>query len=143
MTYVLEPLVAGELGDGTQLDATTHPPLVRHVEFVLDLPTDEDLIESFPVFLVSESLGHALASANLTGFWFDDADVRPSTEYLAAYGAVSHKRYRWLRPQCRPHSSDCWLDERHRLCVSDRMYAVLSQHRIDGCAVTIAADGMP
>ena len=68
MTYVLEPLVAGELGDGTQLDATTHPPLVRHVEFVLDLPTDEDLIESFPVFLVSESLGHALASANLTGF---------------------------------------------------------------------------
>ena len=45
--------------------------------------------------------------------------------------------------QCRPHSSDCWLDERHRLCVSDRMYAVLSQHRIDGCAVTIAADGRP
>jgi hypothetical protein len=41
VTYVLEPLVAGELGDATQLDATTHPPLVRHVEFVLDLPTDE------------------------------------------------------------------------------------------------------
>jgi len=95
---VLEPLVAGELGDRTQLDTTTYPPLVRHVDFVRDLPTEEDLIESFPVFLVSEELASVLTAANLSGFQLDDAEGRPSAEYLAVHGGVPHKRCHWLRP---------------------------------------------
>ena len=31
------------------MDTGTHPPLVRKLEYVLELPTEEDLIESFPV----------------------------------------------------------------------------------------------
>jgi hypothetical protein len=132
---VLEPLIAGELGDDTVLDTGSHPPLVRSVEFVLDAPTDEDLIESFPVFLVSEELGSALAAAKLNGFRLDDADVRPSSEYLAVFGEVPHKRYRWLR-MISSGASDCWLDDQYRLCVSDRMYSLISRHRIEGCDVT-------
>src|SRR5215211_250252 len=135
MAYVLEPLVAGELGDETDLDTRTHPPLVHSVEFVLDLPTDEDLIESFPVFLVSEELASALTAAGFRGFQLSDAQVRPSHEYLANHGEVPHKRYRWLRLMpSRP--SDCWLDAQYRLCVSDQMYFVIARHRIDGCDVT-------
>jgi hypothetical protein len=60
MPYVLEPLGAGQLGGGTLLDVSAHPPLVSRVQYVLDAPTSDDLIESFPVFLVSEALGSAL-----------------------------------------------------------------------------------
>ncbi len=135
VAYILEPLVAGELGEETVLDAGTHPPLVRSVEFVLDSPTEEDLVESFPVFLVSEQLGASLTAAGLVGFTLDDANVHPSTQYVAVYGDLPHKAYRWLR-LISSSPSDCWLDEGYRLCVSDRMYSVIARHKMEGCEVT-------
>jgi hypothetical protein len=135
MAYVLDPFVAGQLGERTDLDASTHPPVVRHVDYVVDLPTDEDLIQSFPVFLVSEDLAVALAAANLTGFRLDDADVRPSDQYrVLGGGDAPPKPYRWLR-LVSSEVADCWLDEGYRLCVSDEMYAVLSSHKIERCEV--------
>jgi hypothetical protein len=135
MPSVLEPLVAGQLGDGTLLDASTHPPLVSRVQYVLDAPTSDDLIESFPVFLVSEALGSALMEAALEGIGFDEAETVPSDEYVATYGSVPHKRYRWLKVEP-SQVGDCWLDENYRLVVSDRMYAVIEQHEVGGCDVT-------
>jgi hypothetical protein len=132
--YVLEPLVAGQLGDGTELDSSTHPPDVLKLEYVLDAPAEEDLIESFPVFLVSEELAAALLAANLHGFRVDEAEVRKSDRYALRHGDLPHKRYRWLRP-VPSGSADCWLDEHSRLCVSERMYAVISSHRIERCEV--------
>lgn len=83
MPYRLEPHVAGELGEATDLDPSAHPPVVRAVEYVLDAPDSDDLIESFPVFLVSARLAERLDAAGVTGFVLEDAIVRPSTEYLA------------------------------------------------------------
>lgn len=135
MPYVLEPLVAGELGEGTVLDTSTHPPIARSVEYVLDVPIIEDLIESFPVFLVSEKLSLKLSEANLKGFSLDEARVIPSEGYRDGYGDAPHPYYRWLRLQSVP-APDCWLDSAHRLCVSETMMAVLSKVNIDGCNVT-------
>ena len=48
MPYALDPMVAGELGEETELDPSMqHPPLVTAVEYVLDRPDPDDLIESF------------------------------------------------------------------------------------------------
>jgi len=126
MVYVIEPHVAGELGDGTCLDPSTHPPRVSSVEYVLDTPRAADLIESFPVYLVSHELARELVDAKLSGFSLDEARVVPSLEYLAAYGDTPHKQYRRLRliPSA---EADCWLDERHLLHVSDRMMEVLQR----------------
>ena len=135
MGYVLEPLVAGQLGERSELDTSTHPPGVRYVDYVLDPPTEEDLIESFPVFLVSEELAAALTAADLSGFRLDDAEVRRSDQYALLRGDLPHKSYRWLRVDS-SGAADCWLDARYRLCVSDRWYAVISLHRIDGCDAT-------
>jgi hypothetical protein len=132
--HVLEPLVAGELGAGTSLDTSIHPPIVRQVQYVLDRPTRDDLIESFPVFLVSDALASALTAAGLTGYTLDDAEVIQSREYIDVYGGGAIKRYLWLRIEP-SHAGDCWLDEDYRLCVSDRMMAVISQHEIGGCGV--------
>jgi hypothetical protein len=45
MPYALEPLVAGELGEGTVLDPSTHPPKVSAVDYVLDraVPSGTDV----------------------------------------------------------------------------------------------------
>lgn len=134
MPYALEPLVAGQLGEGTRLDSSTHPPEVEAVEYVLDAPTDDDLVESFPVFLVSDQLAERLRQASLDGFILDDARVVPSREYVEVYGEVPHKSYRWLRLRASANA-DCWLDGEYRLCVSDRMMAILSEGVLDRCEV--------
>ena len=79
MPYVLEPLVGGELGPETLLDRSTHPPGVHRLQFLLDTPTTADLMESFPVYLVSEELAGQLTAAGLTGFVLEDAEVRRAT----------------------------------------------------------------
>jgi hypothetical protein len=56
MPYSLDPQVAGELGEGSVLDTTVHPPVVTEVDYVLDQPEADELIQSFPVFLVSSGL---------------------------------------------------------------------------------------
>lgn len=76
MPYRLDPQVAGELGDGTVLDGSTRPPKVSRVDYVLDRPDADPIIQSFPVFLVAEDLGPHLENAGLIGFRLADADVR-------------------------------------------------------------------
>lgn len=136
MTYSLDPQVAGELGAGTSLDTSTHPPVVHRVEFVLDLPQADDLIQSFPVFLVSEDLGTRLKSARLTGFALRSARVSVSADYSAIYGDAPHPHYLWLKVDGRPSSSDVWLDSEFRLCASDRAFRIFEQGKLSACQVT-------
>ncbi len=134
MPYALEPLVGGVLGEGTLIDPSVHPPRVEAVEYVLDAPTEDDLLESFPVYLVSDALGATLAEAGLSGFTLEPARVIPSREYTAVYGDAPHKTYQWLRPQPSP-DPDCWVDDALRLCVSDRMMRIFGQGVLDGCDI--------
>jgi hypothetical protein len=133
--FIVEPLVAGQLGDGTVMDTSTHPPVVSALEYELDGPTDEDVIESFPVFLVSEEMADRLLRADLRGFDLADASVVPSRAYLEMYGDVPHKHYRWLRPSPDP-SPDSWVDEKYRLNVSPRMMRIMEQGNIRNAHVT-------
>ena len=135
MPYRLDPHVAGELGEKTELDPSVHPPIVTAVEYVLDAPDADDLIESFPVFLVSAALATRLDTAGLTGFVLRDASVRPSDEYLARYGDVPHGEYRRMQLHADNPTADAWLDGEQRLCVSDRMMAVIRSHRLARCDV--------
>ena len=92
MPYVLEPLVGGELGPDVELDSSTHPPGINRAQFALDTPTTADLMESFPIYLVSEGLAAQLEAAGLRGFTLDEAEVLPSENYVEAFGDARHVR---------------------------------------------------
>lgn len=135
LPYRLDPQVAGELGDETVLDSSTHPPLVSQVDYVLDQPDADDLIQSFPIFLISTGLGSRLQDAGLTGFALAGALVRPSENYLAIYGAVPHPQYMWFQVIRADIEADCWLDESLQLCVSDRMMRHLEAADLSDCLI--------
>jgi hypothetical protein len=46
--YAIEPEVAGELGEGTVMDTSVHPPRVSAVEYVITDWLGDDIIESYP-----------------------------------------------------------------------------------------------
>ena len=134
MPYRLEPHVAGELGR-RRSSIRRQPPIVTAVEYVLDGPDADDLIESFPVFLVSATLAERLDGAGLTGFVLEHAVVRPSADYEAVHGDVPQSPYRWMRLHESGPGADAWLGDDLRLCVSDRMMEVLRSHRLARCDI--------
>lgn len=135
MPYRLEPQVAGELGPDTDLDTSTHPPKVKRLEYVLDQPESDELITSFPVFLVSEQLGSRIKKADLDGFKLAKASIGTSDNYRELYGKARHRDYRWLHVTGTAGRSDFWLDESFNLCVSDRAMAILEAGVLSECQV--------
>lgn len=135
MPYRLDPQVAGELGPDTDLDTSTHPPKVKRLEYVLDQPETDELITSFPVFLVSEQLGGRIKKAHLDGFKLAKARVRPGDNYRELYGKARHRDYRWLQITGTARRSDFWLDESFNLCVSDRAMKILEVSVLTDCEI--------
>jgi len=135
MPYRLEPQVAGELGPDTDLDTSTHPPKVKRLEFVLDQPESDELVTSFPVFLVSAQLGSRIKKARLDGFKLAKASVGPSDNYRELYGKAKHRDYRWLQVTGSAGRSDFWLDESFNLCVSDRAMTILEAAVLSDCHI--------
>ena len=122
MPFALEPQVAGEFGPATVFDHRQHPPTVTDVEYVLDHPDTDDLIESFPVYLVSDRLTARLL--DFPGLGFEAVVVRPGDNYLELFGDAPHKPYVRLLLDGSP---DAWLGEDLVLCVSDRLMEVLRE----------------
>lgn len=56
----LQPEVAGGLGAKTIMNTTVHPPSVSILEYEFDGWLGDDLLESFPCFVVSERLKNPL-----------------------------------------------------------------------------------
>jgi hypothetical protein len=96
-------------------------------------PQPDDLIESFPVYLVSDPLATRLTA--FAGLRFQEVTVRPGGIYLDAHGDVPHKQYVRLLPD----GEDAWVGDDLLLCVSDRLMAVLGEFDLRRCDVTEAA----
>ena len=132
MPFALDPQVAGELGENTVIDTSSHPPVVSHVDFVLDYPETDDLIQAFPVLLVSAEMADRLTAADVAGVALSGASVRPSEDCLAVYGAAGTGSYRRLEP-VGTERDDCWLSNEFLICVSDRMMRILAQGIMKNC----------
>lgn len=131
MPFVLDPQVAGELGEGTDLDTSVHPPVVNKLEYVLDYPGTDDLIQSFPVFLASDQLVEALNAAEILGITWREATTTQG-DFYDEYPDADPINYQWLVPG--QPGDDCWT-EGGELVVSDRMMAVLRDARINDCEI--------
>ena len=131
MAFVLEPHVAGELGSKTKLDATTHPPTIEELHYVFDSSESDDIVQSFPVFLVSAGLAVSIANSELTG-----ARLAVAQCSLREPPDVAMPPYRWLQIVGHPSRDDFWITHEHRLAVTQAAMNVLRGHRLDHCDIT-------
>jgi hypothetical protein len=137
--HVLMPEVAGGLGTGTLMDTRVHPPAVGSLHYEVDGWLGDDLLESFPCFLISPEAAAALQFAALTGVGFDSAyvTIAPGAEDLVDDRVT---RFRWLQATGRPGADDVAVDAAARLVVSDRALTVLQAFRLAQCAITTWSD---
>ncbi|MFC7344517.1 hypothetical protein [Saccharopolyspora griseoalba] len=137
MFYWLQPDVPGFLGDRTVLDTTVRPPRVQGVlHFQIDNWFGDDLITSYPCYLVTTTMAAALERSGLGRFEIRGVDVTygdGAHERLIRHGVGSFAEFRWLDIGGAAGHDDLGLTPRGRLVVSDAALAVFGQGVLDRC----------
>lgn len=123
--YVFEPEVPGGLGPRTKLDTSVHPPRVEKLHFVFDGWLGDQLVESFPCFLVTEELGGLLIASEITGFNLAEAEIEESVQYKELYPDRPLPVFKWLKITGSPQDSDLWLTKDHRLAGTRRVLDIV------------------
>lgn len=135
MLHFLEPEVAGGWGAGTEADTSVHPPVVSHLVYEFEGWLGDDLLETFPCFVVTERLAEALGGSELTGWKLGPVDVVRSAHFDAVNPGVVLPRFQRLHVSERSASGDFSLDGEHRLQVSDAALALLRKFSVVHCSV--------
>lgn len=130
MYYIVEPEVAGGLGRSVVMDRSIHPPLVKELEYRFEGWEGDELVESFPVFIVAEALADLLVSQGLTGFSLDEAFITRD-EQFSEKDFNDLPRFHWLKVNGTPEQDDFWIGEDYRLCVSSSAMQILKRRQID------------
>jgi len=124
--YAIEPEVAGRQGKKTVADRTVHPPVITMLHHVFDGWLGDEILESFPAFLVTERLKTVIESAGLTGVRFSDAlEVEVSEQFREFYPERELPPFVLLDPVGVAGKDDFGLAPDHRLVVSARALQLL------------------
>lgn len=136
--YRLRPEVAGGLGLRTVMDRTGDVPIVKHLHYEFDGWLGDDIVESFPIYLVTESMADILLREGLTGFSLKDVEVTKSDEFLQLYPDRDLPGFRWLDVHRKACVDDFWLEAPARLIVSEHALSILRRGRLDHCEISPA-----
>lgn len=123
--FLIEPEVAGGLGERTQIDRDVHPPAVISLHYVFDGWLGDAIVESFPVFLVTDQAQHLLEAAGITGVAFADAEVETSDAFAELHPGKRLPSFAWLRPAGIVGSDDVGTAADGRLVLSARVIDLL------------------
>jgi hypothetical protein len=132
--FLLRPEAASELGDHTVLDTSVHPPRVERLHIELSDWLGDDILWSYPAYLVSEDLARKLAASGLGVFTLADAEVSLSPEAAELLGGTAVPDFRWWQVTGRAGVDDFGVTDKAQLVVSAGGLAVLREAgRLENC----------
>lgn len=132
---LLEPEVAGGWGPNTQARRETHPPVVTQLHYEFQGWLGDDLLTTFPEFVVTERLAQALERSGLTGFEIAPLEVSPGDMWEQLYGDRPVPQCRWLRITARAGEADFGKTKLADLVASAEAFALLKTFSLDNCEV--------
>lgn len=138
-TYILEPEVPGGLGPRTQMDQSCHPPRITRLHFIFDGWLGDQIVESFPCYLATESLAEILGNESISGFELDDVEIETSEQFKERYPSRKLPPFKWLKVMGKPDESDIFMTPDHRLGVTRKaLDCILATHprNLDYCEAT-------
>jgi hypothetical protein len=134
--YLVEPEVAGGLGKGTKMDRSTHPPTVSRLHYVLDGWLGDEILQTFPCFIVTRGLRNIINSIQPTGIEFGEVEVSKSRQFDDLYPGRRLPEFVWLQIIGTAGKDDFGLSNDCRLVVSDRALAALRARSLNHSEVT-------
>lgn len=131
--FKLQPEVAGGLGARTIMDTTVHPPTVSVLEYEFDGWLGDDLLESFPCFILSERVKNLLQENDFTGYVFDNVIISKSDTFNEIYPDLELPDFYWLKIDGKAGVDDTGLSESNHLVVSEGFLKILLQFNLKNC----------
>lgn len=132
--WYVSPEVAGQLGESTVMETSSHPPIVTHLHYHFDGWLGDDLLEAFPCFIITERLAEALTKSELTGWQLKDVVVSKSETFEDLYPGRELPKFRWLVVHGQQGEDFALADKLH-LEVSDRALEFLRSSRIHNAII--------
>jgi hypothetical protein len=139
----LRPEVPGGFGELTVMDNSTSPPRIDRLHIEIEDWLGDDLLECFPIFMVTERLAEALSRSGLTGFEIGEVTLTKSGLYEDMHPDLPLPNLRWLKVG-RGEESDLALGSANCLEASASAFAILQRFSITHCraeAPSFNADG--
>lgn len=140
--YLLNPEIAGELGDGCEL--VYEGGKIKEVIFLeynfMGWQGDE-LLSTHPCFIVTESLQNDIISNGLTGVKFRDIAMTFSDEFYDICGNIKVPRFVQIicndlyENSAENLHNDFYVNKYKEIIVSEKALSVLKQHKINMCAI--------
>lgn len=127
MLYSIEPEVSGGFGEETILDNTTHPPIISNLHINFSGWLNNDILECFPCYIITDKLKKEIEKNNLTGVIFDNIKVTKSEKFNAIYPNRSLPTFYWMKVTGKVGIQDFGLSKDLILVVSSRAVNVLKR----------------
>jgi hypothetical protein len=133
--FYVDPEVAGGLGKNTVLDNSVHPPIVRKLHYQFDGWLGDILLESFPIFIITDNAIKELQSEGMAGLRSEDLETTVSQQFRELYPQRLLPRFVWLQVIGRPGHDDFGTDSSGRLVVSEAALQTLNRLGIKNAEV--------
>lgn len=127
MYKYLEPEVAGEIGTNTILDNRVHPPIVTFLHFHFTGWLGDDILETFPCFIMSERLKNSIEEKKLKGISFDFVKITQSDDFKMTSINNQLPPFYWAKINGTFGIDDFVIAKDFRLLVSDKAYEVICE----------------
>jgi hypothetical protein len=134
--HVLEPEVAGELGDQAVCDYSVKPFKVVKLQFRFTVWLGDDLLTAHPCFIVTERLRKAMESFAGTGYSFETLDIEIPEDFYEISDVDALPPFHWLKLNGQAGIDDAGYSPKWKtLVVSDRLLRILQSCNIANCLI--------
>ena len=133
----LSPEVAGHLGEETVLDTSVHPPVVHRLHYVFDGWLGDDIVETFPCYIVTERLALCTQMIRPSGVSLDDVLVSTSETFREVYPYRDLPDFRWLRVNGIAGKDDFGLSAEYELVISERVLNAWRDFQLAHCEIKL------
>jgi hypothetical protein len=131
MYYFVFPEVAGGLGPKSIIENSTFPPKVITLDYQFDGWLGDDLLETFPCFIVTERLRDGLSKSKLKGFLFSNMIISKSSTFESLYPKKDLPPFYWLQVNGKILIDDFSVTDSGELIVSAQSKDLISNYEID------------
>ncbi len=137
--FILEPEVAGQLGDSTILSYETKPPIIEKLHYEFDDWLGDDFLAGFQCFICTDDLAQALNKNKLSGYNLDDCKVSKSQLfYDLNEEGLDLPQFVWFRVTGNSNDDFCIMPN-FTLVVSEQALNIFKQFRINHCEIKLFA----
>jgi len=133
--FIVEPEVAGGLGEHTVMDCTVRPPKVSRLHYKFDGWLGDSLLESFPCFIATKDVAQKLKALHPTGVHFSELEIEKSDQFRRLYPNRKLPDFMWLKISGTPGKDDFGLADDLRLVISERVLELLKSQNLKNALV--------